>query len=152
MFFPSGGVPRNIDDKGRLMVPPEYREVLAASCPLPDNAPFFWLTISSYGPLVAYLPENWDIIVNKLCSIQSVSVKISHFKSKVLGLAEKLVIDQQGRVRVSQQLLRAAGLNKEVMMVGVGDKFEIWDKKVYDELEAEDISAELAAHGVTIPL
>ena len=59
---------------------------------------------------------------------------------------------KQGRVRIPQSLMREAGLQKDVMLVGMLNKFEIWDQNRFDALQLEDVSEELAASGVDISL
>ena len=55
---------RNLDAKGRLLLPPEYRDALLAAG---DGS--FWLTIGLYGGLKAYMPADWEAIVEKLNSV-----------------------------------------------------------------------------------
>ena len=69
-----------------------------------------------------------------------------------MGLAQEMLPDAQGRVRIPQSLMREAGLQKDVMLVGMLSKFEIWDQTRFDALTLEDVSDELAASGVTISL
>ena len=138
---------RSLDPKGRLMLPPEYREGLCAG----GGTGVFWLT-AYYGRLVAYLPEDWEKVTEQLSRIPMPSPRLSHFKTKVMGLAQELQCDAQGRVRIPQALMREAGLQKDVMLVGMLNKFEIWDQIRFDALELEDVSAELAASGVAISL
>lgn len=111
----------------------------------------FWLT-SFYGRLVAYLPADWEAVTEQLSRIRFPSPKLSHFKTKVMGLAQELAPDPQGRVRIPQSLMREAGLQKDVMLVGMLSKFEIWDQNRFDALQLEDVSEELAASGVDISL
>lgn len=129
------------------MLPPEYREGLCAG----GGAGVFWLT-AYYGRLVAYLPDDWETVTEQLSRIPMPSPRLSHFKTKVMGLAQELQCDAQGRVRIPQALMREAGLQKDVMLVGMLNKFEIWDQIRFDALELEDVSAELAASGVAISL
>ena len=145
---------RSLDAKGRLMLPPEYREGLEAGALAGGTGSgSFWLT-GFYGRLVAYLPQNWEEIVEQLNKISFSSKPLSHFKSKIIGLAQELTPDQQGRVRIPQPLMREAGLVKDVLLVGLYGRFEIWDQKRYDELmiDEESVAAELANTGLTIPL
>ena len=86
---------RNLDAKGRLLLPPEYRDALLAAG---DGS--FWLTIGLYGGLKAYMPADWEAIVEKLNSVPLPSMKLSHVKTKLLGLAQRMVPDAQGRIRI----------------------------------------------------
>ena len=136
------------------MLPPEYREALCAGSAAgedDESTGTFWLT-AFYGRLVAYLPADWDAVTEQLSRIRIPSPKLSHFKTNVMGLAQELTPDPQGRVRIPQALMREAGLQKDVMLVGMLNKFEIWDQKRFDALQLEDVSEELAASGVDISL
>ena len=152
-LFPNS-LARSLDPKGRLMLPPEYREALCAGSADGEDGEStgtFWLT-AFYGRLVAYLPADWDAVTEQLSRIRIPSPKLSHFKTKVMGLAQELTPDPQGRIRIPQALMREAGLQKDVMLVGMLNKFEIWDQKRFDALQLEDVSEELAASGVDISL
>ncbi len=134
---------RSLDAKGRLMLPVDYRETLATS----TETGGFVLTVI-YDRLVAYMPDAWLALSDKLNSIASPSKAVGNFISKTLGLADELIPDAQGRVRISQLLMRAGKITKDIVLVGRGNKFEIWDLKEFEALEIEDVSAELAALNV----
>lgn len=138
---------RSLDTKGRLMLPPGFREGLVAE----GGDGTFWLT-AYYGHLTAYLPDDWDAIIEQLNRIRFPSPALSNFKSKVIGLAQEMLPDAQGRVRIPQPLMREAGLCKDVVLVGMYDKFEIWDQGRLDAIELTDVSAELAASGIEFSL
>ena len=108
--------------------------------------------IGLYGGLKAYMPADWEAIVEKLNSVPLPSMKLSHVKTKLLGLAQRMVPDAQGRIRIPQPLMRAAGLQKDVVLVGMADKFEIWDQARFDALLVEDVSDEVAACHLDIAL
>jgi len=138
---------RSLDTKSRLMLPQEYRDVILST----SDAGLFVLT-SFYGRIVAYSIGDWEKKVEQFSTIKFPSMSLSHFMSKVLGLAEQMTCDKQGRIRITQPLIRAAGLKKDIVIVGLGSKFEIWDQEIFESLELEDVSAELAASGVEISL
>ncbi len=134
---------RSLDAKGRLMLPVEYRETLAAC----SSSGGFVLTVI-YDRLVAYMPDAWLALSDKLNSITSPSRGVGNFISKTLGLAEELTPDAQGRVRISQPLMRAGNIKKDIVLVGKNSKFEIWDQAEFEGLIVEDDSEELAALNV----
>lgn len=161
---------RSLDPKGRLMLPVEYREALLACAsadssvessttgmelaPSPNaraDAAAFVLT-GFYGRLVAYTLKDWEKNVEQLSRIRNPSMKLSRFMSKVMGLAEEVALDSQGRIRIPQPLMREAGLVKDAVLVGMGRKFEIWDQARFEALELEDVADELAAGGIDISL
>jgi MraZ protein len=129
------------------MLPPEYRDVLFAN----GEQGVFWLTCF-YGRLVAYLPADWEVVIEQLSRIPIPSPRLSHFKTKLMGLAQELIPDIQGRVRIPQSLMREAVLRKDVMLVGMVNTFEIWDQQRFDDLRIEDVSQELVSAGVNIAL
>ncbi len=130
---------RSVDAKGRLMLPVEYRETLVAH----SSAEGFFLTVI-YDRLTAYTYEEWQPLYEKLIAVKSPVIAVRNFVSKTLGLAEELVPDAQGRVRISQSLMRAGRITKDIQLVGKGATFEIWDQAEFDNLIVEDISVELA--------
>ena len=69
------------------MLPPEYRDGLYAE----GGTGAFWLT-AYYGRLVAYLPEDWEKITEQLSRIPMPSPRLSHFKTKVIGLAQEMPV------------------------------------------------------------
>lgn len=138
---------RSLDPKGRLMLPPEYRDAVAST----STEGVFVLT-GFYGRLVGYTVPDWERNVDQLSGVKLPSLKLSRFISKVLGLAEEIAADAQGRVRIPQPLMREAGLVKDVVLVGLGRKFEVWDQARFEALELEDVSDELAAGGIDISL
>jgi MraZ protein len=129
------------------MLPSEYREALFAD----NDTGNFWLTAQN-GCLVAYLPRNWEEITEQLNRIPLPSQNLFYFKTKFIGLGQELAPDAQGRVRIPQSLTRETGLQKDVMLVGMHSRFQIWDQVRFDALVPEDVSAELSAAGVTISL
>ncbi|MBR4741632.1 MAG: division/cell wall cluster transcriptional repressor MraZ [Desulfovibrio sp.] len=131
---------RSLDIKGRLILPPEYREYMVAQIPAGQEIGV-WATCF-YGRLTAYLPADWEQIMTSLCKVPFSNVKLSHFKSKIIGLAQFLVPDAQGRVRIPQPLMHAGGLTKDVMILGMMNKFEIWDQARFDAIDTSENMAE----------
>lgn len=140
----SGTYFRSLDAKGRLLLPPPFLRGLESG-----QGASFWLTMIN-GRLTAYLPPHWERIVEELCKIPMPSLNISNFKSRIIGLAQEITPDTQGRVRIPQSLMREGGLCKDVVLVGIMDKFEIWDQAAFDAIRTVDITDELAARGIQI--
>lgn len=148
-----GSFSRSLDSKGRLLLPPRYLETLLNNGQGEETGASgsFWLTCF-YGRLVAYLPQHWEKIVEQLSRTRYPSPKLANFKTKIIGLAQEIVPDAQGRARLPQSLMREGGLNKDIMLVGMLDKFEIWDQARFDALSVEDVFEELAANGMEVSL
>lgn len=145
----TGSYYSSLDGKGRLLLPPNFLQVLKHEDMEGYSA--FWLT-SVFGRVTAYMPENWEKTVEKLCSIPLPSQKLANFKTKLIGLAQEIIPDAQGRIRIPQSLIREGKFHKDIVLVGILDKFEIWDQELFDAIPDEDVSAELAASGINISL
>ncbi len=138
---------RTLDAKGRLMLPVDYREALSAI----STTGSFVLT-GFHGRLVAYTPEEWQHTKEQLAKVKNPTKNFKFFLSKVRGLAEELVPDGQGRVRLSQPLMREAGLIKDIVLVGLDNKFEIWDQSRFEDIEIGDVAEELSLNNVELSL
>lgn len=145
----TGSYFRSLDSKGRLLLPPSFLRAMSAS--QEGEISSIWIS-SFYGRLSAYRPCAWNEIVRQLCKISLPSPSLANFKTKLIGLAEEMIPDSQGRIRLSRPLAREAGLEKDIVLVGMLDKFEIWSRSRFEALEDEDVSAELLANGLNINL
>ncbi len=138
---------RSVDAKGRVMLPVDYRDALAAI----STTGSFVLT-GFYGRLVAYSPDAWQHTREQFAKIKNPTVTMRHLMSKVRGLAEELTPDGHGRVRIPLPLMREAGLVKDIVLVGMDNKFEIWDQLRFEALTPGDVSEELATNNVDLSL
>ncbi len=138
---------RSLDAKGRIMLPVDYRDALSAI-----SATGSFVLTGFHGRLVAYSPEAWQHTREQFSKIKNPSMGMRHFMSKVRGLAEELIPDGHGRIRIPQSLMREGGLVKDIVLVGMDSKFEIWDQGRFEGLVLEDVSEELAANNVDISL
>ncbi len=133
-----------IDAKGRLIVPTKFREQLGEA---------FVITKGNDGCLVIYTNEDWETFMKK---IQALPAKkdIRSYVRAVAGSATAVEADKQGRVLVPGNLREYAGLDKDVVLVGVIDKIEVWDKERWgaqtDIDNIDDIAEEMAELGFSI--
>ncbi len=137
---------RTIDAKGRMLMPPEFREVLGSRA---ESASFV-LTIYD-NCIVGYPQPDWLDFEEKFAKIPNASRKIRDFRRKVLGGAEEQVLDSQGRVRLSRAHLEYAGIEHGIILVGQGKHFEIWDQERFKALlnqDFDDVADELSESGI----
>lgn len=113
----TGEYHHNLDAKGRMIIPVKLREDLSGA---------FVVTRSLDGCLSMYRPEEWDVLERKLNSLPMTNEKARRLKRFLLGGAVSCELDRQGRILVPQVLRDQAELNKDVVLVGVGDHVEIW--------------------------
>jgi MraZ protein len=100
------------------------------------------------------LPD-WEEFEQKFHRLKNPSLKLRHFRRLVIGGAEEIVVDKQGRIRLPADHVSYGGLQKEIVLVGQGSKFEIWDKTRFEELMAldfDDVADELTESGIDFPI
>ena len=136
-----------IDAKGRLIVPSKFREQLGNE---------FVVTKGLDGCLFLYPNNEWKIFEEKLRTLPLTNKNARTFTRFFLGSAVDGGLDKQGRVLISSALREFAGLEKEVVLVGVLDRVEIWDKAKWDDSNAvvednmDDIASQMEELGLGI--
>ena len=118
-----GAVQLSLDSKGRLAIPARYRDMLLAHC-----AGQLVLTADADGCLLLYPQPEWQPIREKLMQLSAFNPRIRALQRFLVGHAEDVLMDAAGRVLVSPTLRSYAMLDKRVMLVGQGNKFEVWDE------------------------
>jgi MraZ protein len=118
-----------LDAKGRLVVPARHREVLAA---LAHGQ--LTLTKHPQGCLLVFPRPSWDVFRDKVAELP---MQAAGWRRIFLGNAMDVEIDASSRVLVSPELRAAAGLSKDVLLLGMGSHLELWDAARYAAHEAE---------------
>ena len=113
-----------IDAKGRLIVPAKFREILG------DN---FIVTKGLDGCLFVYPNDEWTRIEEKLKSLPLTNKNARQFTRFFLAGAAACEVDKQGRILLPQVLREFASLEKDVVLVGVASRIEIWSRERWDE-------------------
>jgi MraZ protein len=123
-----GAAALSLDAKGRMSVPARHRDLLQALCE-------GQLTITKHpdGCLMVFPRPAWEAFRDKVAALP---MSASGWKRIFLGNAMDVEIDGSARVLVSPELRTAAGLSKEVMLLGMGSHFELWDAERYAAHEA----------------
>lgn len=119
----------SLDAKGRLAVPARHRDALSALC-----GGQLTLTKHPEGCLMVFPRPAWETFRDKVAALP---MSASGWKRIFLGNAMDVEIDATSRVLVSPELRAAAGLSKDVMLLGMGSHFELWDAQRYAAHEAE---------------
>ena len=113
-----------IDAKGRLIVPAKFRERLG------DN---FIVTKGLDGCLFVYPNDEWTRFEEKLKSLPLTNKNARQFTRFFLAGAAACEVDKQGRILLPQVLREFASLEKDVVLVGVASRIEIWSRERWDE-------------------
>ncbi|WP_020588791.1 division/cell wall cluster transcriptional repressor MraZ [Desulfobacter curvatus] len=137
-----------IDDKGRLIIPARFRKVLK------EEEEYGIVVTIKDGCIYAFTCSEWKAVEDRLRTVNTAAMQ--RFKRFFLGNACPLKCDKQDRILIPQNLRTYAQIDKEVVLVGVLDRFEIWakekweqeQKKMEQELEREDVKEEIASIGL----
>ena len=136
-----------IDAKGRVIIPAKFREKLGDS---------FVVTKGLDGCLYGYAKEEWSAFEEKLGTLPITNKNSRQFTRFFLAGAAECELDKQGRILIPSVLREFAALDKDVVLVGVASKIEIWSKERWDESNGEyetnmdDIAMNLESLGFSI--
>ncbi len=106
-----------IDPKGRLSIPSKYREILGEE---------FVVSKGMDGCLFVYAEGDWKVFEEKLASLPLINEEARQFARFFLSGAMNVTVDKQGRILMPQDLRDFAGLEKDVVLAGMGGRIEIW--------------------------
>ena len=118
----------SLDTKGRLAVPSKYRDVLLARG---DGRVV--VTADPSKCLLLYPLLEWEPIEKKLNSLSGFNAQIRSLQRLLIGNAAELELDATGRILLPAMLREFAALEKNVVMVGQGAKFELWNESRWQE-------------------
>jgi MraZ protein len=116
----------SVDNKGRVNVPLKMRKNLT-----PDSNDTFVVTRGFEKCISVYPLKEWDIIENKINELNSFKEKDRLFQRTFLMWASHQELDSQSRISLPKNLLEYADIKSEVKIIGVGERIEIWDPKVF---------------------
>lgn len=114
----------NLDAKGRLAMPARYRDQISVRC-----AGHLVLTIDTEERcLLLYPVDEWEIIQAKIDALSSFNPVTRRLQRLLVGHASDIEMDSNGRLLIPSLLRDYAGLDKKVILLGQGRKFELWDE------------------------
>ena len=132
-----GEYSHSIDQKGRIIIPSRFREQLGDE---------IIVTAGLDGCLFAYAEEEWSAFEEKLYALPISNPSARKFSRFFLASAGRCEIDKMGRILLPQKLRDMAGLSKDVILAGVGNRIEIWDKDKWAAVSAYEDMDEVAAN------
>lgn len=118
--------PINLDEKGRLAIPTRYRAELKDCC---EHQ--LVLTVGLDKCLMLYPLPEWEEIERKLVKLPSLDKRTKRLQRLLIGHATECEMDGQGRVLIAEPLRKFATLEKRVVLIGQGNKFELWDEDLW---------------------
>src|SRR5210317_1619754 len=139
-----------IDTKGRIIIPTRFRDVIKA-----DGADSVMVSRRDNCG-VAYTMEKWRKLETKMSSLPKASAFMRRFRRIFIGSAAKCTCDKQDRILIPSPLRKYAGLDKDIVLVGALDCFEIWSRENWDqealsldeEMQNEEVRREIDELGI----
>jgi MraZ protein len=125
----------NLDAKGRLAIPTRYRE------PIQDKSGGrMVLTYSAFdsGALYLYPEQEWERVRDEVTGLSTFNPGHRSLQRKLVGSASAVEPDGNGRIQLPQTLRLVAGLDKRVALLGMGNRFEIWDEDSLNKKREEE--------------
>ena len=127
----------SIDAKGRVIIPAKFRDELGET---------FVVTQGLDGCLFAFPNSEWQAFEEKLKALPMANKDARKFVRFFLAGAALAEVDKQGSILIPSVLRDFAALEKDVVLVGVGTRVEIWDKKRWEESTSFEDMDEIAEH------
>ena len=132
-----GATKVTLDAKGRLAIPVRYRDQLMTRA----EGRLVATVDRDYCLLIYPLPD-WEEIERKLTRLPALNKQSRRLQRLMLGHATELEMDSHGRVLLTRELREFAGLDRQAMLIGQGNKFELWSEERWsarrDEWLADD--------------
>jgi MraZ protein len=141
-----------LDAKGRLAMPTRYRERLQESC-----GGKLVVTVDKDQCLLIYPFPDWEDIERKLMKLPSLNVQARRLQRLMVGHATELDLDGNGRILLPPSLREYGLLSRDVMLIGQGLRFELWDETRWNQrrdewLASADTATDLPAELETLSL
>ena len=121
-----GEYQRNLDNKQRLFIPTKFRDELSKG-----------IAVISKGfdekCLFLFSVESWEVLANKITSTPVTNINIQKFSRWFFKSAHEEVLDSQGRIKIDKALAEHAGIKKDVVLIGVSTRAEIWAREMWEK-------------------
>ncbi len=140
-----GTYQNNVDPKGRVSIPVKFREALGER---------FYITKGFDNCIDVHTAASWAKMTKMLQKLSVTKRDMREYVRFVFGNATDVELDKQGRILLPAPLREAVGISKEVVVMGVGSKIEIWDKAALDKHQSDvlprmaDISENVGAFDI----
>jgi len=120
-----------VDAKGRLAIPTRYRDRIAQRS---DSQMI--ITVDRQCLLIYPLPD-WEEIERKLIRLPSLNPQARRLQQFMVGYASDVALDSHGRVLLAKELREFAAIDRQALLIGQGNKFELWDEERWSQRIAE---------------
>lgn len=136
MFF--GETAINLDAKGRLAIPIRYRDTVAEQC---ENRMVLTYSAFDSGSLWLQSEKAWERVRDDVMALPNFNANHRSLQRRLVGSATAVEPDGNGRILLPPSLRQVAGLEKRVLLLGMGNRFEIWDEDTLNSQRSKDVSS-----------
>ena len=119
----------SMDSKGRMAIPSRFRDALIDAC----KAELVLTIDTEELCLLLYPLREWEVIQQKIESLPSYNKAVRRIQRLLIGHAADIEMDGAGRILVPGPLREHARLDKRVVLLGQGNKFEVWDEEYWQQ-------------------
>ncbi|HEY9051067.1 MAG TPA: division/cell wall cluster transcriptional repressor MraZ [Gammaproteobacteria bacterium] len=129
-----------LDAKGRMAMPARYRDRLVETC-----GGRLVVTVDRDRCLLVYPLHEWELIEAQLVALPSLNKQARLLQRLLIGHATEVELDSQGRILLPNMLRDYAALDKKIVLIGQGKKFEIWDEQSWNDKQQvwlQDVNAD----------
>ncbi len=141
-----------MDEKGRLMIPAPFRDIVFTSY---KSAPRLMVANSAFDSCLNVYPlEEWQKLEDKVRLLPRSDKSVRYFLRKVIASAVETSLDRQGRILVPSAHRQDTGLDGEVVLVGQVEMIEIWSKSAWAQetdssrVDRDAVEASLSRYGI----
>jgi MraZ protein len=140
-----------LDPKGRIIIPSPLREIISSKY----DSTRLYITNSAFDKCLHVFPvAEWSVLEEKVKGLPTTDKSVQFFMRRVFSAAIGGEMDKNGRLMVPYELRQNASIENDVVIVGLMDRIEIWDKKRWDDItdpekvDVEAYSKKLAEYGI----
>ena len=136
----------SVDAKGRISIPAKLRKHVS-----PESNDTFVMTQGTDKCIDVYPLDQWNLLEAKLFKLNLFDPEQARFSRMLLQHAFEDTLDSQSRILIPQNLLTHAGITKDVLILGVSTKIELWNPSVYENYlnSSEETFEQIAARVIT---
>jgi MraZ protein len=135
-----GATKVTLDDKGRVVIPTRYRALVSER-----SGGRMVVTVDRDQCLLIYPHPDWEVLERKLMALPTLQPQARRLQRLMVGHATEGELDGHGRLALSPELREFAGLSRAAMLIGQGNRFELWDEARWNEQRQAWLESEQAA-------
>ena len=125
-----------VDDKGRMAVPTAHRDLVARA----GNRLVLTYNPFDAGCLWLYAEQEWERVRDEVMAKPNTQRVVRTLQQKLVGSAAHLELDGNGRISLPPSHRSAVGIEKKAVLMGMGDKFELWSEQAHRALIQQTLS------------